>query len=95
MSNPNWRPRRPIAPDWKRFRRPGDVLRNPIVIGVVIVLVSNTVWAIGVYAWRAGVDATHEYWRHYGAGLVAEAQHIENPDKLHELIQRVQSARAP
>jgi len=95
MSFPdNDRTPRPVAPDWKRFRRPGDFWRNPIIIGVVIVLVSNVMWAAAVYAWQAGNEAVHNYWKSYGAGIAAEAQYTNDPDKLRGIIARVQSARA-
>lgn len=87
--------REQTAPAWRRFNRRGDVLRNPIVIGVAIVLLSNVLWAAGVCAWQQGIDATHEYWRRYGASIAAEAGKTDDPHRLREIIARVQAARSP
>lgn len=53
----------------------------------------NAAWAISVYAWQEGVERTREYWRSYGAGIAAEATHTDNPDRLRNIIARVQAAR--
>ncbi len=87
--------RRPVAPAWRRFHRTGDFLRNPIVIGVAVVLISNALWAGGVYAWNQGNTAIREYYRSLGHAYVEQALRTNNPAELHELIQRVQQARAP
>ncbi len=84
--------RRPLE---YRRRRSGEFFSNPIVMAVVAGLIINAAWAVGVYAWQAGVDASHDYYRRYGAGLVSKAQHIDDPAQLRELIQRVQNARSP
>lgn len=74
-------------------RRAGDFFSNPTVLAVVAGLLINALWAVGVYAWQQGVDATHEYWRRYGAGIAAEANYTNDPHRLREIIARVQDAR--
>lgn len=96
MSDPKGEPyvvRQPVAPAWKRFHRRGDFWRNPIIVAVVAGLLINVVWAAGVYAWQRGIETTREYWRSYGAGLAAEGHYTNSPDKLREIIARVQEAR--
>ncbi len=86
--------RRRQPPEYRR-RRSGEFFSNPIVMAVVAGLIINAAWAVGVYAWQAGADATHEYYRHYGAGIVEKAMRTNDPEKLHELIAKVQNARSP
>ena len=95
MPDINFERRQPPSPAWRRFHRSGDFWRNPIVISVVAGLIMNMLWAISVYAYQHGVESTHEYWRRYGAGIAAEATRTNNPDRLRDIISRVQNARAP
>ncbi len=74
-------------------RRSGDFFSNPIVMAVVAGLIINAAWAIGIFVWQAGVDATHEYWRKYSAGIAAEANYTNDPHRLREIIAKVQEAR--
>ncbi len=53
----------------------------------------NAIWAVSVYAWQAGVERTHDFWKQYGAGIAAEAYHTNNPDKLREIIAKVQDVK--
>ncbi len=87
--------RQPVAPAWRRWHRVGDVWRNPIVIGVVVVLLSNALQAGWNYLEARGEEAVHEYWRSLGEAYVNQALRTNDPTKLHELVQRVQEARSP
>lgn len=60
-----------------------------------MVLLSNVLWGAGVYAWNRGIETTHEYWRRYGASIAAEGRTTNDVNKLREIIERVQQARAP
>ncbi len=86
--------REEIAPAWRRFHRRGDFRRNPIVVAVAAGLLINVIWGVAVYAYQEGVEATHRYWRQYGAGIAAEGSATNNPDRLREIIARVQNARS-
>jgi hypothetical protein len=93
--DPNLDRREQTAPAWRRFHRRGDVIRNPIVLAVVAGLLINLIWAAGVYAWQEGIEASHKWWRDYGAGIAAEGNQTNSPDQLRKIIARVQAARSP
>jgi hypothetical protein len=86
--------RQPLPPVWQRFHRRGDFSRNPLVLAVVGGLLVNACWAGVLYAYAYAVEQSREYWKHYGAGIAAEARTTNNPDKLREIVQRVQEARS-
>ena len=82
------------VPLWRQVKRRGDLIRNPLVLAVVGGVLVNAVWAGVLWAYSYTVDRTHEYWKHYGAGIAAEGSYTNNPDKLREIIARVQAARS-
>ena len=77
------------------FRRSDGLLRNPIFQVVIGGILLNVLWAGILWATSYAAAKTHEYWRSYGAGIAAEAQSTNNPDKLRAIVARVQAARAP
>ena len=82
----------PTPSPWMFHR--GGWLRNPLVLAVIGGVLVNLVWAIAVYAYNAAESKAEQYWRSYGAGLVQQAQHTNDPTVLRSLVERVQQSRA-